>query len=89
MCEKLLPLNVWNLIGAGEEQHTTQLRLLKVFAEMCAFCGSLDKPTEKVEAIYNVLLVSVVAMNAIRHFGCLILAHICRNTCLSRQRMPT
>lgn len=56
MCEKLLPLNVWNLIGAGEEQHTTQLRLLKVFAEMCAFCGSLDKPTEKVEAIYNVLL---------------------------------
>ncbi|XP_065092825.1 apoptosis inhibitor 5 homolog isoform X2 [Ochlerotatus camptorhynchus] len=56
MCEKLLPLNVWNLIGAGEEQHTTQLRLLKVFAEMCAFCGSLDKPAEKVEAIYNVLL---------------------------------
>lgn len=56
MCEKLLPPNVWNLIGAGEEQHTTQLRLLKVFAEMCAFCGSLDKPAEKVEAIYNVLL---------------------------------
>lgn len=56
MCEKLLPLNVWNLIGAGEEQHTTQLRLLKVFAEMCAFCGTLEKPTEKVEAIYNVLL---------------------------------
>ncbi|XP_058818213.1 apoptosis inhibitor 5 homolog isoform X2 [Topomyia yanbarensis] len=56
MCEKLLPLNVWNLIGAGEEQHTTQLRLLKVFAEMCAFCGSLEKPAEKVEAIYNVLL---------------------------------
>lgn len=58
MCEKLLPLNVWNLIGAGEEQHTTQHRLLKVFAEMCAFCGSLEKPAEKVEAIYNVLLVS-------------------------------
>ncbi|XP_055547126.1 apoptosis inhibitor 5 homolog [Wyeomyia smithii] len=56
MCEKLLPLNVWKSIGAGEDQHTTQLRLLKVFAEMCAFCGSLDKPTENVEAIYNVLL---------------------------------
>ncbi|XP_058447726.1 apoptosis inhibitor 5 homolog [Malaya genurostris] len=56
MCEKLLPLNVWNLIGAGEDQHTTQLRLLKVFAEMCAFCGSLDKPADKIEAIYSVLL---------------------------------
>lgn len=56
MCEKLLPLNVWNAIGAGEDQHTTQLRLLKVFAEMCAFCGSLDKPAENVEAIYSVLL---------------------------------
>ncbi|XP_053694086.1 apoptosis inhibitor 5 homolog isoform X2 [Sabethes cyaneus] len=56
MCEKLLPVNVWNSIGTGEDQHTTQLRLLKVFAEMCAFCGSLDKPAEKVEAIYNVLL---------------------------------
>lgn len=58
MCEKLLPLNVWSLIGAGEEQPgTTQLRLLKVFAEMCGFCGTLEKPAEKVEAIYNVLLV--------------------------------
>ncbi|EDS43559.1 apoptosis inhibitor [Culex quinquefasciatus] len=57
MCEKLLPLNVWSLIGAGEEQPgTTQLRLLKVFAEMCGFCGTLEKPAEKVEAIYNVLL---------------------------------
>lgn len=56
MCGKLLPLNVWNLIGAGEDQHTTQLRLLKAFAEMCAFCGTLEKPAEKVEAIYNVLL---------------------------------
>ncbi|XP_055593117.1 apoptosis inhibitor 5 homolog [Uranotaenia lowii] len=56
MCDKLLPLNVWNLIGAGEEQHTTQLRLLKVFAEMCAFSGSLENASDKVESIYNALL---------------------------------
>ncbi|XP_058120078.1 apoptosis inhibitor 5 homolog isoform X1 [Anopheles ziemanni] len=56
MCEKFLRPNVWNLIGATDDQHQTQLRLLKVFAEMCAFCGTLEKPSEKVEAIYDVLL---------------------------------
>ncbi|XP_041777875.1 apoptosis inhibitor 5 homolog [Anopheles merus] len=56
MCEKFLRPSVWSLIGAADEQHQTQLRLLKVFAEMSGFCGTLEKPAEKVEAIYEVLL---------------------------------
>uniref|UniRef100_U5EYE7 Putative apoptosis inhibitor 5/fibroblast growth factor 2-interacting factor 2 n=1 Tax=Corethrella appendiculata TaxID=1370023 RepID=U5EYE7_9DIPT len=56
MCEKLLPLQVWNLIAAGDDQIQTQLRLLKVFSEMSSYCGALEKPSEKVESIYNVLL---------------------------------
>ena len=51
MCEKLLPPNVWNLIDASEVQHTRQLRVLDVFAEMCVFCGTFDNPAEKVELI--------------------------------------
>uniref|UniRef100_A0A182QUY3 Apoptosis inhibitor 5/fibroblast growth factor 2-interacting factor 2 n=1 Tax=Anopheles farauti TaxID=69004 RepID=A0A182QUY3_9DIPT len=56
MCEKFLRPSVWSLIGAADEQHQTQLRLLKVFAEMSAFCGTLEKAAEKVEAIYEILL---------------------------------
>lgn len=56
-CEKFLPLSTWHLIGATEgDPAQTQLRLLKVFAELCANCGTLDKPKEKIEAIFNVLL---------------------------------
>lgn len=56
MCEKLLPLATWNLIGAADDQNQTQLRLLKVFAECCSFCGTVEKPANYVEAIYDVLL---------------------------------
>lgn len=56
-CEKFLPLSTWHLIGATEgDPAQTQLRLLKVFAELCANCGTLEKPKEKIEAIFNVLL---------------------------------
>lgn len=63
MCEKLLPLNTWNIIGATEQQDQMQLRLLKVFAEMCSYCGPLEKPADKIEAIFNVLQVSVVGVS--------------------------
>ncbi|XP_050077421.1 apoptosis inhibitor 5 homolog isoform X1 [Anopheles maculipalpis] len=57
MCEKFLRPNVWCLIGAAtDDQQQTQQRLLKVFAEMTAYCGTLEKAAEKVEAIYEVLL---------------------------------
>lgn len=48
MCEKLLPLTTWNLIGAADDQSQTQLRLLKVFAELCTYCGTLESPEEAV-----------------------------------------
>lgn len=54
-CEKFF--SSWKFIGATEGDPTqTQLRLLKVFAELLAHCGALDKAKEKIEAIYNVLL---------------------------------
>lgn len=55
-CEKFFPLTTWPLIGAADDQIQTQLRLLKVFAELCSHCGPLEKPKEKIEAIFNVLL---------------------------------
>lgn len=56
-CEKFLPLSTWHLIGATEgDPAQTQLRLLKVFAELCANCGTLDKPKEKIEAVFEVCL---------------------------------
>lgn len=56
-CEKFLPLSAWKFIGATEgDPEQTQLRLLKVFAELCGHCGTLENPKEKIETIYNVLL---------------------------------
>lgn len=56
-CEKFFPLSTWHLIGATDgDPAQTQLRLIKVFAELCANCGTLDNPKEKIEAIFNVVL---------------------------------
>jgi hypothetical protein len=56
-CEKFFPLSTWHLIGATEgDPAQTQLRLLKVFAELCTNCGTFEKPKDKIEAIFNVLL---------------------------------
>lgn len=57
-CEKFFPLSTWNFfIGATEaDPAQTKLRLLKTFAELVGYCGALDKPQEKIEAIYKVLL---------------------------------
>ncbi|XP_055295785.1 apoptosis inhibitor 5 homolog [Sitodiplosis mosellana] len=55
-CEKLFPLHTWKLIGANDSDRDQQhLRVLKVFAEMAAFCGTLDAPNLKIDAIFNVL----------------------------------
>lgn len=58
VCDKLLPLSTWNMIATAEQQDQVQLRLLKVFAEMCAFCGPIENASSRTEAIYTVLLVS-------------------------------
>lgn len=56
ICSKLFPLENWHLIGVADDQTQIQLRILKVFAELCSHCGSLEKPSDCVEAIFNVLM---------------------------------
>lgn len=46
------------MIASAEAADQLQLKLLKVFSEMCGYCGTLEKQAEKVEAVFNVLLVS-------------------------------
>lgn len=58
-CEKLFPLHTWKLIGASDSERDQQhLRVLKVFAEMAAFCGQLEDPNAKIDAIFNILQVN-------------------------------
>jgi hypothetical protein len=35
-----------------------QLELLKLLAELAVFCGNIEKPEEKVQQLYNTLIVS-------------------------------
>jgi hypothetical protein len=56
ICDKLFPLENWHLIGVTDDQTQIQLRILKVFAEVCSHSGSLEKSSEGVEAIFNVLM---------------------------------
>jgi len=35
-----------------------QLELLKLLAELTVFCGTIEKPEEKVQQLYNTLIVS-------------------------------
>lgn len=66
-CEKLFPLHTWKLIGANDSDRDQQhLRVLKVFAEMTAFCGTLDSPNQKIDAIFNVL--QVFQLNLLHFF---------------------
>ncbi|XP_023308569.2 apoptosis inhibitor 5 homolog [Lucilia cuprina] len=55
VCDKLLPLSTWNMIATTAGQDQVQLRLLKVFAEMCTFCDVLDNATQRIDNIYQVL----------------------------------
>lgn len=56
-CEKLFPLEFWHLIGAADDDQTQiQLKVLKVFAELCTHCGALDNAKDKIEAVFNVLM---------------------------------
>lgn len=55
VCDKLLPLNTWNMIATAVAQDQVQLRLLKVFAEMCAFSDVLENATQRIDNVYQVL----------------------------------
>ena len=57
VCEKILPLDIWNMIGRSEaDPDTIQLRLLKSFAELCQFVGKMEEPAMQLERLYNVLV---------------------------------
>lgn len=55
VCDKLLPLSTWNMIATAVQQDQVQLRLLKVFAEMCAFCDTLENAPARIDAVYTIL----------------------------------
>lgn len=59
VCDKLLPLSTWNMIATTVQQDQVQLRLLKVFAEMCAYCDVLENEAARLDAVYTVLRVFV------------------------------
>lgn len=57
VCEKLLPLDVWTMIGRSEtDPDTIQLRLLKSVAELCQFVGKVEEPARHIERIYDVIV---------------------------------
>lgn len=55
VCDKLLPLSTWNMISTALHQDQMQLRVLKVFAEMCPFSDLLQNAAPRLDAIYSVL----------------------------------
>jgi len=59
VCDKLLPIKTWNMIATAVSQDQIQLRLLKVFAEMITYTDKLDNASERINAVYHVLLVSL------------------------------
>lgn len=58
VCEKLMPLDVWSMIGRADETDpdNIQLRLLKAFAELCQFIGKLEEPARHLERIYDIIV---------------------------------
>ncbi|EDV30924.1 uncharacterized protein Dana_GF15101, isoform A [Drosophila ananassae] len=56
VCDKLLPIKTWNMIATAVSQDQIQLRLLKVFAEMVTYTDTLENASERINAVYNVLL---------------------------------
>lgn len=55
-CEHVLPH--WNEITSPEGIPDPKLELLKIFAEVTEHTGDLEKPQEKIDAVYALLMVS-------------------------------
>lgn len=60
VCDKLLPLNTWNMISTEPSNNQMQLRLLKVFAEMCAFTDVLENAAQRIDNVFQVLRVKLI-----------------------------
>lgn len=54
ICVQVLPH--LSLINASDGRDS-QLELLKLLAELTVFCGTIEKPEEKVQQLYNTLIV--------------------------------
>ena len=48
------------MIATAVAQDQVQLRLLKVFAEMCTYCAVLENATQRIDNVYQVLRVSLI-----------------------------
>lgn len=56
ICEQVFPQ--LDKILTSEEDSPIELELLKVFAELCTYCGPLSEPEKKLEQVYKRLIVS-------------------------------
>lgn len=54
ICEQVLPQ--LDKILTSEEDNQIELELLKIFAELCTYCGALNEPEKKLEQIYKRLI---------------------------------
>ncbi|XP_063379663.1 apoptosis inhibitor 5 isoform X1 [Cydia fagiglandana] len=53
-CDYVLPK--WKEIASPEGGSDYKLELLKIFAEITEHCGELEKPQEKIDAVYDLLI---------------------------------
>lgn len=58
LCEDVLPVLLTlpkNLQDTGSDSH---LEILKLSAELCKFCSTLESPESKLQNVFNLLLVT-------------------------------
>jgi hypothetical protein len=60
MCEQVLPQ--FDEISSNEEGADPQLEILKLCAELCTHCGSMENAESKVEKVFERLIVSQVVI---------------------------
>lgn len=53
-----------------------QLELLKLLAELTVFCGTIEKPEDKVQQLYNTLIVSILFLFIYIYFDNLFSHHV-------------
>lgn len=58
ICEQILPQ--LDKFLNSEEDKPIELDLLKVFAELCTYCGVLSEPEKKIAQVHRRLIVSAV-----------------------------
>ena len=68
MCDHVLPsLDEVVVAGSGddkEENHNSQLDLIKLFAELCLHCGTLAEPQRRIAIVFDKLIVGVYEFSA-------------------------